>query len=71
MIFLFNNTGGYNKVELTNMTGGLFFNLVFIMCQNYFGTILTFQLERAVFVREQANKLYGVLPYFFAKNMMD
>ena len=24
-----------------------------------------------MFLREQANKMYGVLPYFIAKNIMD
>ena len=30
-------------------------------------TTNTFQGERPVFLREQANKMYGVLPYFIAK----
>lgn len=33
----------------------------------YMMTGLTFQTERPVFLREQANKMYGVVPYFFAK----
>jgi ATP-binding cassette subfamily G (WHITE) protein 2 len=33
--------------------------------------ILIFPDERPVFLREQANKMYSVLPYFIAKNIMD
>ena len=33
----------------------------------YMMTGLTFQVERPVFLREQANKMYGVLPYYLAK----
>ena len=34
-------------------------------------TILVFQGERPVFLREQANKMYGVAPYFMAKTLTD
>lgn len=34
-------------------------------------TILTFQGERPVFLREQANKMYNVLPYYLAKVLID
>ena len=30
-----------------------------------------FQLERPVFLREQANQLYGVCPYWLAKNVIE
>lgn len=35
--------------------------------QNMMGTILTFQGERPVFLREQANKMYSVSAYYLAK----
>jgi ABC-2 type transporter len=35
--------------------------------QNMMGTILTFQEERPVFLREQANKMYTVAAYYIAK----
>lgn len=38
---------------------------------NMFNAILVFQGERAVFLREQANKMYSVFPYFMAKTLMD
>ena len=34
-------------------------------------TNITFQIERPVFLREQANKMYGVIPYYFAKLISD
>ena len=36
-----------------------------------FGTIITFQLERDVFLREQANKLYYPSAYWVSKNMVE
>ena len=34
-------------------------------------TIVTFQTERPVFLREQANKMYDVVPYYFAKTIAE
>ena len=36
-----------------------------------FGTILTFQIERPVFLREQAANLYAVTPYFVSKQVVE
>ena len=36
-----------------------------------FGNLLTFQLERPIFLREQANQLYSVTPYYLAKILID
>ena len=36
-----------------------------------FGSLLTFQLERDVFLREQANKMYDPSAYFIAKNVVE
>ena len=35
------------------------------------GSLLTFQLEREVFLREQANSLYSPYAYFLAKNAVE
>jgi ABC-type multidrug transport system permease subunit len=35
------------------------------------GTILTFQNERPVFLREQANKMYSVTAYYVAKILIE
>lgn len=34
-------------------------------------TLLVFQAERPVFLREYANKMYSVLPYYIAKILVD
>lgn len=36
-----------------------------------FGSILTFQLEREVFLREQANQMYYASAYFISKNIVE
>lgn len=36
-----------------------------------FGSVLTFQLERDVFMREQANKMYKPAIYVMAKNIVE
>lgn len=38
---------------------------------NLMGTILTFQNERPVFLREQANKMYTVAAYYLAKIVIE
>jgi len=49
------------------MLGALFFLSVSNFMNNYFGTVLVFQTERPVFLREQANKMYGVSAYYLSK----
>jgi len=39
--------------------------------QQIFSTVSTFPLERAVFLRENASNLYGVLPYFIGKTIVE
>ena len=51
--------------------GALFFQAVNMFMGNMFNAILVFQAERPVFLREQANKMYSVFPYFMAKTLMD
>lgn len=51
--------------------GAFFFAAVNFFMGNLFNAILVFQAERPVFLREQANKMYQVLPYFMAKTLMD
>lgn len=63
--------GKYDLTGVTNMAGCNFFLLVGLLMNWMFGSILTFQLEREVFLREQANKMYSPLAYFIAKNMAE
>ena len=38
---------------------------------NLMGTVLVFTEERPVFLREQSNKMYGVVPYFLSKVVIE
>jgi ABC-type multidrug transport system permease subunit len=53
------------------LAGCFFFMALNIATVNMMGTILTFQNERPVFLRELANKMYSVPAYYFAKLMVD
>ena len=63
--------GDYTRTGITNVGGCNFFILVGLFMNWLFGSVLTFQLERDVFLREQANKLYSPCPYFISKNMVE
>ena len=70
--FLYYDIGGkYDLVGVTNYSGCNFFLLVGQLMNWLFGSVLTFQLERDVFLREQANKLYSPTAYFAAKNSIE
>lgn len=36
-----------------------------------FSVLLTFLSERPVFLREYANKMYGIWPYFISKSLIE
>lgn len=63
--------GDYSKKGVSNYAGCNFFLLVGQLMNWMFGSILTFQLERDVFLREQASKLYSPTAYFAAKNSIE
>ena len=48
-----------------------FFLIVGTLMPWLFGSIITFQLERDVFLREQYNNMYNPIAYFIAKNMVE
>lgn len=45
----------------------MFFLSVMFFMNSYMSTTLVFQIERPVFLREQANHMYGVTPYYCSK----
>ena len=49
----------------------MFFCCVTTFMSSYMMTTQTFQGERPVFLREQANQMYDVIPYFSAKMVSD
>lgn len=63
--------GQDSYMEARSLIGGLFFISVSMIFGNMMPTILTFQIERPVFLREQANRMYNVVPYYFAKVFID
>jgi len=63
--------GKYDKKGITNIAGCNFFLLTGQLFNWLFGSLLTFQLEREIFLREQANNLYSPVAYFAAKNAIE
>jgi hypothetical protein len=57
--------------EAISLCSGLFFVAVSMIFGHMMPTILTFQTERPVFLREQANRMYNVVPYYFGKVIVD
>jgi len=51
--------------------GAAFFLSINQTMMNLMGTVLTFSDERPVFLREQANQTYGVVPYYFSKLILE
>jgi hypothetical protein len=55
------------RAGIQNRLGVIFFLLIAVLFSNLFSSILSFTEERAVFLREQANGMYGVWSYFIAR----
>jgi len=61
----------YGAIGAQNRLGFFFFFSINNFMQNIFSTITTFPLERSVFLREYAANLYGVVPYFLGKSLVE
>ena len=68
---VFWQTSGPTLKDMQNLGGAMFFMCVATFMPSYMMTGLTFQIERPVFLREQANQMYGVVPYYLAKIVSD
>lgn len=68
---IFNGSVGPSLEDMQNTAGAMFFMAIATFMPPYMMTNVTFQTERPVFLREQANKMYGVLPYYLAKVLSD
>ena len=68
---IFWDLSGNTYVELMGLAGTLFFFTMFETVSAFMGVVLTFQDERPVFLREQAKKMYGVLPYYLTKTLLE
>ena len=68
-LILFHDQGSY--ADARSLISGLFFVAINQTMINMMGTILTFQEERPIFLREQANNMYSVSAYYLAKIIVD
>jgi hypothetical protein len=59
------------QTGVQDLVGSLFFVCVNQIMMNMMATVTIFCDERPVFLREQANKMYGVGPYYMTKVMVD
>lgn len=70
-IMLFWQVNGVTRKERYNVVGATFFFCVSNTMMPMMGTLGLFQGERPVFLREQANKMYGTFPYFATKTLTE
>ena len=54
-----------------SLVGTAFFICVDVAMENVMNTVLAFQGERPVFLREHANSMYSVPAYYLARVLID
>lgn len=62
---------GYDESGIKDREGFFFFFAVNTFMAGVFQAIIAFPIERGVFLREHTSKLYDVLPYYLAKNIIE
>jgi ABC-type multidrug transport system permease subunit len=60
-----------DRISWITITGFLFFVTLDILFQAMMPIALVFPSERAVFLKEENSKMYGVVPYFISRNIVD
>jgi hypothetical protein len=68
---VFYKINGIGAEEFQNMAGSIFFLAANVFIGLVFGAIMSFQLERAVLLRELASKCYDLPAYFLSKNLFE
>lgn len=68
---VFSQINGTDFKSRMNVTGASFFITVFLLMTSMMGTVLVFQGERPVYLREYASQLYGVPAYFNARTIAE
>lgn len=51
--------------------GSIFFFIIGMVMTNLMPVILTFPVERGVFLREYSSNMYGVIPYFLGRSLIE
>ena len=70
IILIYHNNGNDSK-SIQNIAGVLFFCVINLVSTAIQSQILTFPIERPVFLKEYSEDLYGVVPYFLSKMMCE
>lgn len=60
-----------NEESIMNRSGLLFFIVLFLIMVNIQNVILSFPIERALFLKERAGNVYNTFPYFLSKNLVE
>jgi len=60
-----------DEESIQNRNGLLFFIVLFLIMTNIQNVILSFPIERALFLKEQAGNVYSTFPYFLSKNLVE
>lgn len=60
-----------DQESVKNTLGAIFMLNFFVFFSTTFPTVGVFQIERPIFLREQANMMYGVFPYYLTKLLID
>lgn len=60
-----------NEIKLNNYVGFLFFITVELFMDNIFPIVLTYPIERAVYLREENSKLYSTFSYVTGKSIQE
>eukprot|EP00826_Nyctotherus_ovalis_P039248 TRINITY_DN3756_c0_g1_i17.p2 TRINITY_DN3756_c0_g1~~TRINITY_DN3756_c0_g1_i17.p2 ORF type:complete len:327 (-),score=39.94 TRINITY_DN3756_c0_g1_i17:56-1036(-) len=68
---IFWKKGGYDYINVRSKNGALAGATTFHFLHSINSVLLTFPIERNLFLREQANRMYGVLPYYLSKMLVE